>query len=371
MKILIATGIYPPQIGGPATYSKLLFDELPKHGFNVSVCNFGDVLRYPKILRHFMYFCRLLEASRNVDVVYAQDPVSVGFPALLAAQVRAKKFILKIVGDYAWEQSTQRFGVTDRLDDFSTTSARYSFRVKVLKKIQKYVADCADNIVTPSKYLKKIISNWGVCPEKITVIYNGFDFSGLASAKSALRHKLNLTGTVIISAGRLVPWKGFSVLIDAVAEVKKEIHDAILYIAGEGPLRAELEKKAKDVGLQESVVFLGKVQQALLFEYMKASDVFVLNTDYEGFSHQLLETMALGTPIITTKVGGNVELIEDEKTGLFTDYNDKAKIVSNILRIIRDPSLAEKIAKNAKTEVKSFSDERMLAELSAFFKKMQ
>ncbi len=371
MKILIATGIYPPQIGGPATYSKLLHDELPKHGFDVSICNFGDVLHYPKIIRHFIYFYRLLGAARYVDVVYAQDPVSVGFPALLASQVRGKKFVLKIVGDYAWEQSTQRFGVTERLDDFSTTSSKYPFRVKFLKKIQKYVADCADNIVTPSNYLKQIISNWGVCSKKITVIYNGFDFKGLSSAKSVLRHKLGLTGTVIISAGRLVPWKGFSVLIDAVAEVKKEIHDAILYIAGEGPLREELEKKSKDAGLSESVIFLGKVQQALLFEYMKASDVFVLNTDYEGFSHQLLETMSLGTPIITTPVGGNVEVIEQEKTGILVGYNDKTAIIQSILSIIRNPALAEKITKNAKIKVKEFSDERMLESLSAFFKKIQ
>ncbi len=225
MKILIATGIYPPAIGGPATYSKLLHDELPKYGLDVSVCNFGDVLKFPKIVRHAVYFWRLLSASANVDAIYAQDPVSVGFPALLASQVRGKKFILKIVGDYAWEQSTQRFGVTERLDDFSVTSKKYPWRVKFLKKIQKHVADSANKIVTPSSYLKGIISNWGVDSEKITVIYNAFDFKGLSVGKSVLRHKLGMTGTVIISAGRLVPWKGFSALIESLTEAKKEIPD--------------------------------------------------------------------------------------------------------------------------------------------------
>lgn len=371
MKILIATGIYPPQIGGPATYSKLLHDELPSRGFEVEVSNFGDVLKYPKIVRHAMYFFRLLSAARSADIVYAQDPVSVGFPALLAAQIRGKKFVLKIVGDYAWEQSTQRFGVTDRLDDFSTTAAKYSWRVRFLKKIQKHVADSADAIVTPSNYLKGIIANWGVDPDKIAVIYNGFDFKGLSVGKSILRGKLSLTGTIIISAGRLVPWKGFSALIDAIGEVRKEIPDATLYIAGEGPLRGELEKHARESGLSESVKFSGKVPQAKLFEYMKASDVFVLNTDYEGFSHQLLETMALGTPIITTPVGGNVELIDDAETGLFVGYNDSAKIALGILRLIRDPALADKISRNAKAKVKEFSDERMLESLATFLKKIQ
>ena len=368
MKILIATGIYPPQMGGPATYSKLLHDELPKYGFDVSVCNFGDVLKFPKIVRHAVYFWKLLVASANVDAVYAQDPVSVGFPALLASQVRSKKFILKIVGDYAWEQSTQRFGVTDRLDDFSITSKKYPLRVRFLKKIQKYVADGADKIVTPSNYLKGIISNWGVDVEKITVIYNAFDFKGLSVGKSVLRHKLGVAGTAIISAGRLVPWKGFFVLIEAFAEVKKEIHDAVLYIAGEGPLRAELDKKSADCGISESVIFLGKVPQITLFEYLKAADIFVLNTDYEGFSHQLLETMALGTPIITTPVGGNIELIEGGKTGILVNYNDKLKIADSVTTLVRDPVLAETISRNAKVKVKEFSDERMLGELAIFLK---
>ena len=371
MKILIATGIYPPQIGGPATYSKLLHDELPKYGFDVSVCNFGAVLKFPKILRHAVYFWRLLKASAKADIIYAQDPVSVGFPTFLASQIRGKKFILKIVGDYAWEQSAQRFGVVDRLDDFSITSKKYPWRVRFLKKIQKQVADSADKIVTPSAYLKKIICNWGVNPEKITVIYNGFEFNGLSVGKSVLRHKLGITGTVIISAGRLVPWKGFSALIDALAEVKKEIPDASLLIAGIGPLKDKLEKQAKDRCLNESVIFLGKVPQISLFEFVKAADIFVLNTDYEGFSHQLLETMALGTPIITTPVGGNVELIDDNVDGLFVGYNDKEKLAENIVSLARDPALAERLSKEAKAKVKEFSNEVMFENLVRFLKTIQ
>ena len=366
MRILIATGIYPPDIGGPATYSKLLNEELPKRGFDVSVISFGEVRKFPKILRHIIYFFKVLLRSKNFDVIYAQDPVSVGFPAFLASQVRGKKFILKIVGDYAWEQSAQRFGVTDRLDDFSTTSEKYSFAVRVLKKIQKYVADGAIAIVTPSEYLKKIICNWGVDGKKITVIYNGFDFKNLSVGKDVLRHKLGITGTTIISAGRLVPWKGFFALIDAFSKVKKEIPDAMLFIAGEGPLKKELEEKVRALDLYESVVFLGKTPQAKLFEYIKATDIFVLNTDYEGFSHQLLETMALGTPIITTPVGGNIELIEDEKTGLFTPFNDVNKMTEDILRLVRDPAFAENLSQNAKAKVKEFSDERMLQSLTEF-----
>jgi glycosyltransferase involved in cell wall biosynthesis len=111
MRILVATGIYPPQIGGPATYSKLLYDELPKRGFQVDIVNFGDFISKPKIIRHILFFIELLKKGQGVDVVYAQDPVSVGLPALIASQILQKKFVLKIVGDYAWEQGVQRFRV--------------------------------------------------------------------------------------------------------------------------------------------------------------------------------------------------------------------------------------------------------------------
>ena len=104
MKILITTGIYPPDIGGPATYSKILIDELPKHNINALVLGFGEVRRLPKIIRHFLYFLKILKKGWKADIIFAQDPVSVGLPAALAAKILGKKFVLKIVGDYAWEQ---------------------------------------------------------------------------------------------------------------------------------------------------------------------------------------------------------------------------------------------------------------------------
>ncbi len=102
MRILIATGIFPPDIGGPATYSKLLFDELPKRGFEVDVLSFGEVRKFPKIVRHFIYFLKVLSLGRKSDIIFVQDPVSVGLPVCIASKILRKKFALKIVGDYAW-----------------------------------------------------------------------------------------------------------------------------------------------------------------------------------------------------------------------------------------------------------------------------
>src|SRR3989338_6307476 len=106
-KIVIATPLYPPESGGPATYAKVLEEELPKLGIDVVVVKYSDVRR--RFFRHLRYFLLVSKAARDADLVYALDAVSVGFPAMLAPKRRRKRFLVKVVGDFAWEQGSQRF----------------------------------------------------------------------------------------------------------------------------------------------------------------------------------------------------------------------------------------------------------------------
>ena len=118
--------------------------------------------------------------------------------------------------------------------------------------------------------------------------------------------------------------------------------------------------------MDDSVVFLGRLDQHGLFEYIKASDIFVLNTQYEGFSHQILETMSLGTPIITTRVGGNSEIIENDHTGVLVSYNDVEALKEQVFRLLRNPSLCQSLVRKAREKVKGFTDERMIDEFAQF-----
>src|SRR3989344_7548998 len=105
-KILIATGIFPPDIGGPATYGAVMADALKKHGFEVKVLVFSRTnKKLPKGIRHLVYFLKLLFLAKKYDVIFALNLVSAGFPALLAAKIFKKKFIARIAGDYAWEMA--------------------------------------------------------------------------------------------------------------------------------------------------------------------------------------------------------------------------------------------------------------------------
>lgn len=367
IRVLIATGVFPPQVGGPATYSSLLLEKLPERGFDIKVQSFGWVIRYPKVIRHILYFFKVLLSGIGVDVIYAQDPVSVGLPSLIASKILRKKFYLKIVGDYAWEQGSQRASVTDLLDQFSTEHTKYPTLVRVLKDTQLFVASHADRIIVPSKYLKQIVSNWGVDPNKITVVYNAFHAPNVVGSKSEFKKKLGWKGTNIISAGRLVPWKGFDTLISLMPEISESIPDVHLYIAGDGPDKSYLESKIKETKTGKLVTLLGRVKQEDLFGQIKASDLFVLNTSYEGLSHQLLEVMALETPIITTKAGGNVETVDNEESGILLGYNDKEALVSSIVRLLKDPNLANKLVENGKKKLEFFGEERMLGEIANIF----
>lgn len=365
MKILVATGIYPPQIGGPATYSKLLYDELPQRGFGVTVVNFGSLWWLPKIVRHVVYFFLVLVRSFGVDLVYAQDPVSVGLPAMLAAKLLRKKFYVKIVGDYAWEQGVQRAGIVETLDQFAISSHRsQSLLVRILVWVELHVALRADRIIVPSGYLKRIVTAWGVPDARIAVIYNGFNPPVFTKEKESLRKELGIEGYAILSVGRLVPWKGFLMLIDLMPTLLKMIPEAHLYIVGEGPDKKALLARIAERGVGGQVTLVGRASQEKLFSYVRACDVFALNTAYEGFSHQLLEVMALGTPIVTTPVGGNGEMITHEEHGLLVEVNNHVAFLGALFGVYNNREQAARMVEAAKKRAGEFSDERMVKQLA-------
>ncbi len=367
-RLLVATPLFPPDIGGPATYAKILLDELPAHGISASIVPFGAVRHLPKILRHFAYFFLVLWQALRAEWVLALDPVSAGLPALCAAKLLRKRFLLKVVGDYAWEQGVQRFGVTEPLDTFAKRREGYSFTVRLFKWVELFVAASAECVIVPSRYLKGIVASWGVPPHAIKVIYNSFNPPMLSENRALLRGLLHFDGRLMLSASRLVPWKGFEILIECLPELRKIFPDLALMIVGSGPELARLEELVEKRGLTGAATFAGSLPHEVLMRYLEAADIFVLNTAYEGFSHQLLEAMAVGTPVVTTNIGGNPELIANGKEGLLVTPDDRKAIVSAVTKIFHDHAFAKGLTAAARTKAHSFGKERMLRELVAVLK---
>lgn len=368
MRILITTGLYPPEIGGPATYTKMLEAHLPQHGIELVVAPYGWVRKYPRIIRHLVFAFKLIRESRSCNMIYALDPLSVGIPAYIASKITKKPLWLRIAGDYAWEQGQQRFGVIDTLDEFVKQEKRYPLPVQLLRWLEIKVAMHAKRIVVPSDYMKGIVAAWGVPNNQIIRIYSALHPIEVFDSREELRKALEYNGLVVTTAARLVPWKGIHRLIEAIAIVRKKEIAASLVVIGDGPLLEDLKAHAREHLVSDHVRFVGRQSKDALGAAIKASDVFVLNTSYEGLSHQILEVMDLGVPVVTTPVGGNVELVEDGINGLFVPFNDAEAIASGIERAGTHEQLQQNLTQHARATVKKFTEEIVISELVAFLR---
>lgn len=363
MKVLLAAEIFPPDIGGPATYTVKLANALIKHGNQVEVVCYSTenqqddfqfkvhrIIRSKFKLPHYYKYEKTLEKlASNFDVIYAMGPVGSGKSAMKVAKKLNKKLIVKVVGDYAWEQA-QGAGKTNLLlDDFQ--KEKFSGKIGMLQKIERTVCQNANRVIVPSQYLKKIVSGWGVSEENIEVVYNSKDIDHKIENQSSQN--------TIISVGRLVSWKGFDTLIKIIAELDKDGVDLNLNIFGKGPDLERLNKLIADLKLEKKVSINHIAQNEVALKLANAQ-MFVLNTGYEGLSHAILEAMATGTPVIASNLGGNPELITDDENGILFEYNNKEQIKEAILKLHNDPELRQKFADNSKHKLQNFTFEKMI-----------
>jgi glycosyltransferase involved in cell wall biosynthesis len=252
-----------------------------------------------------------------------------------AAKKLGKPFVVKIVGDYAWEQGRQRFGVVAPLDEF-VRQPQKSFFVRRLRQIQTRVAAAATRVIVPSEYLKGIVAAWSIAPQMISVIHNGIELPE-DIAVPAERPQ----GFLVVSSGRRVPWKGFEALERIVA--------------GEPSWRLHIASG---------------VSRADALGWVKSAGVYVLNSRYEGLSHALLEAMALGTPVVATDAGGNRELIRDGETGLLVPPSDDEALHQAIKKVADDPAAARVRAAAGQALSQEFSPAAMLDATAALLKSL-
>jgi glycosyltransferase involved in cell wall biosynthesis len=160
-----------------------------------------------------------------------------------------------------------------------------------------------------------------------------------ADARVALG--VRLEDLVFLAAGRLVPLKGFDVLLEAFSRAAKSEDRSRLLVAGEGPDRRALQEQAKGLGLEGRVRFLGPVDD--LGPYMSMADAFVLSSRFEGLPLVLLEALAAGCPVIATRVG-DVETVLGEGTGLLVAAGEAEPLATAILRLSGDADLRVRLA---------------------------
>lgn len=176
-------------------------------------------------------------------------------------------------------------------------------------------------------------------------IHNAVDIERLTSVGKmdavTLREYLNLHERPVVGiVGRLAIQKGHTVLLDALAEVKKKIPDVALIVIGDGPERQMLQLKADKLGLSEAIFWFGQKSQEELFKYYRAMDIFVMPSLYEGFGLAAIEAMVFELPVVGSNVAGLSEVIEHEKSGLLVNAGDSDALKAALLRLLQDRETA-------------------------------
>jgi glycosyltransferase involved in cell wall biosynthesis len=212
--------------------------------------------------------------------------------------------------------------------------------------------------------------------EKIRVIRNGIEFT---ACQSSYHSKLaeNLTAQLDIkpdshvcgTVARLHRQKGIRYLIEAFALLQTEFPKLKLLIVGEGPERAELEKKSAELGISRNVFFAGEIHPPA--ECLKLMNVFILPSLYEGFPNVLLEAMAAQVPVVASNVGGVNELVSQHENGLLCPPGDSRSLADAVRWLILHPNEAKKMAALAHDRIqKEFSLEGMLKEYEDLYESL-
>jgi glycosyltransferase involved in cell wall biosynthesis len=176
--------------------------------------------------------------------------------------------------------------------------------------LYRHVYKRADKIVCLSdSMVADLVENFEIPQEKLVRIYNPVDTGKVRELAQAGTNPFKGNGPHLVAAGRICRQKGFDVLMNAMPTVLQRFPTAQLMILGEGPLEAELKEQARNLGLQEKVIFLGF--QANPWLYLKHADAFILPSRYEGLPNVLLEALALGIRVVVSDCPGGIREIRD------------------------------------------------------------
>lgn len=354
MKIVLATPLFPPEIGGPATYIKELAERL-RDTNEITIVAYASTSenipgtrlvtvskRRPLPLRLLKFTYELYKTSKGADVIYVQNAVAAGLPAVIVKMFTGIPVVLKFVGDEAWERATQLRETSKQLEDF-LAAPEGSLRIRLIMHLQGFVLRHASIVTTPSAYLSEaVIRTYGVSREHTVVNYNAAEKTEtIPFDAQPIPHQL-------VTTARLVEWKGVDGIIRATANLAKKFPDVKLLIAGDGPEEENLKKLVSELGLKMHVTLLGRVSRAETWHLRKSSEVYVLNSTYEGLPHTALTSFAAEIPMVATDIPGTNEAVYDGVSGLLVPAGDDEALARAIIRLFNDPALRAHLAEGGK-----------------------
>ena len=354
MRVLVTVGIFPPDIGGPATFvpkiAKYFQDEL---NYEIEILtlsdnknsNINDDFSVKRIDRNLPIIYRWLKTiftiyklGKNKDLIFVNG---LGTETTIANIFLKKKIIRKIVGDPVWERAYSKAKISESFDEFQVKN--YGFSISLQKKVRSFSIKKSDIVVTPSQHLKNFILNLGF-KNKIEIINNGV-FIPEENTNIFTNDQINIT---IVS--RLVSHKNIKKIIRAISD----LNDPLIYlnIIGDGPELNQLQRISLESNNKDNIIFHGKLNRDDINHIFLKSDIYIQASNYEGLPHSLLEAMSYGIPVLCTPVGECKEILGNEDRGYLLDLPvSKNNIKSKISEIISEKNIANKKGETGKAFV--------------------
>ncbi len=301
MRIVIATGIFPPDIGGPATYCVEVTKEFQAADHTVDICTFGEekntkgVFRVSRkngiILRYWKFTQCLWRVSKGSDIIYAHDLFSVGISAAIVRVFRRNiRLVFRLGGDFLWEKSYNSGITTASLDTYYAQPK--CIKEKMLKWIAGQVLDQADHIIFSTEWQRDIyVQAYQVSMKKCSVIENAFP---------GKKNIVSVENGPIVFAGRLIPLKRVDVLLRAVAKVP----ELQVEIAGSGPEEGTLQLLAHELGITNRVCFRGNLGRADLDALLQKARAVIIPSASDISPQLAYEALIRNIPLILTKYTG-------------------------------------------------------------------
>jgi glycosyltransferase involved in cell wall biosynthesis len=363
LRVLIVSGIWPPDVGGPASHGPEFGRFLLARGHEVRAvtsagaaaaerCGFPltTVRRdRPRLVRMTAGALAVARAARWPDVVYS---TGLYYKCVLAATLNRVPLVVKLTTDPAYERA-RRLGLFQG-DVAAFQHPQQSTAIRYLTLVRRAMMARAAHVVIPSRYLAEIARGWGLPPQRLTVVPNPAPPVGRLASREELRRRLGVDGPTFVFAGRLVPAKQLPLAIAAL----RDVPGARLVMVGDGPERQRLLQLIAQAGMQDRVALTGALTRANAIEWLRAADAALLSSAWENHPHAAVEALAVGTPVVATAVGGVPEVIDTGVNGILVPPGDEGALAQAMRAVTTDTELLARLRAGAVASAGRYDGDR-------------
>ena len=346
MKCLLISGIYPPEIGGPATYVPTLANALIDQSNQVEVITLKN-LNAPAqlevwpvnyitrdqnlLLRFIKTVILIIRKTKTAESIFSNGLIQETAVALFFIK---RKSVAKVVSDPVWERALNNGETYLNVVDFNNSNLKFKHRLQRI--LLRWSLNRFGVVTCPSIQLKNIIENWGVY-KPIEFISNGVSLG--TEESTALDFDL-------VTVCRLISLKNIDIMIRA--SVKTNVSVAIV---GSGPEEYKLKELAGSLGA--NVIFLGQLDKNKVNKILLRSKIYLNLSDHEGLSFSLLEAMSCGLPSIVSNIEGNTNVITNGLDGIVVDVKNEKQLINAIKTLMDSQSTRLEYGLAARSKIKS------------------